>query len=276
MDPHLLEGPVAKVALTLRELTIEINQISNWEEEKQGTKEIMDILPLLLPLISLDHWICIFSIFMLIMVNNMSPTAWDHLFSTLQSILSTMRIHMTSVSGISPLPRLFTSEEFPPYDDIIIPMRIFSLFKEFKGEIFRTNNRVIIGIPVGEWLRYGEGDMSFGSSHNFEQAAWTQVCQFHPMDLMRAFQSMIPFSEVKVNVKTWQQYYIQNQYKSHYIQLLYKTKVYLLLEKWYQGEVEQVQRKEREISRNLENNRKENMNTSYDQWSDYEEVSDRE
>ena len=161
MDPHLLEGPVAKVALTLRELTIEINQISNWEEEKQGTKEIMDILPLLLPLISLDHWICIFSIFMLIMANNMSPTTWDHLFSTLQSILSTMRIHMTSVSGISPLPRLFTSEEFPPYDNIIIPMRIFSLFKEFKGEIFRMNNQIIIGIPSGEWLRYGEGDMSF-------------------------------------------------------------------------------------------------------------------
>ena len=85
---------------------------------------------------------------------------------------------------------------------------------------------------------------------------------------------MIPFLEIEVNVRTWQQYYIQNQYKSYYIQLLYKTKVYLLLEKWYKGEVEQVQRRERKLSENLKDNRKENTNTSYDQWSDYEEISD--
>ena len=91
---------------------------------------------------------------------------------------------------------------------------------------------------------------------------------------MRAFQSMIPFSEIKVNLRMWQQYYIQNQHKSHYIQLLYRTKVYLLLEKWYKGEVKQIQGRERKLSENLRNNRKENTNTSYEIWSEYEEISD--
>jgi len=118
------------------------------------------------------------------------------------------------------------------------------LINQFKGEIYRTNQRIIVGLPSEAWIKYGNGEMNFETAHNFEQIAWVQVCQFHARDLQSAIKDITYFRDATINVKTWQQHYSQNQHKITYLQLLYKTKVYLIFEKWIREESRQTYYKE--------------------------------
>src|SRR6267154_2864946 len=101
-DLKILAGPMAKHMLIIREIVLHMKNKIEYNEAKEIPQEIKDILPLLHSLTSLEHLTCIYTIYMPIMGNILPTTAWDHLYNILQLILSMMKDHSTSASGIQP------------------------------------------------------------------------------------------------------------------------------------------------------------------------------
>src|SRR5258706_1491230 len=93
VDPLLITGMAAKLTLTIQELVLESRKGWNFDPKKGVPKEILDILPLIQSIISLDFLTCMYTIFLPIMGNTLPITAWNHLFDILQLILATMKIH---------------------------------------------------------------------------------------------------------------------------------------------------------------------------------------
>ena len=171
------------------------------------------------------------------MGNVLPNTAWDHLYTILQLILSTMKAHTVSESGIhNPLTKFFNASNTMPYKDITIPFRALNLVLSFKGEIWKANHQILISIPSTEWIRYGKGKMDLVTTHHFQQVAWIQVSQFNASDLAGALQQVTMFDEISEENSSWIKYQETFQTRINYLNLLFNTKVYLLMEEWISKE----------------------------------------
>ena len=171
------------------------------------------------------------------MGNVLPNTAWDHLYTILQLILSTMKAHTVSESGIhNPMTKLFNISNAMPYKDISIPFKALNLVLNFKGEIWRSNHQILISIPSAEWIRYGKGKMDLITTHHFQQVAWIQVSQFNASDLAGALQQVTTFDEISEENRSWIKYQETFQTRINYLGLLFNTKVYLLMEEWISKE----------------------------------------
>jgi len=99
-----------------------------------------------------------------------------------------MKDHSISTSGIQ-LPqtnKLYTNPILSPYANINLSAKVLNLVLSFKGEIWRSNYRIIVKIPSEAWIRYGNGEMDVTTAHHFEQVAWIQISQFDAHDLISA------------------------------------------------------------------------------------------
>ncbi len=154
---------------------------------------------------------CIYTIYMPIMGNTLLNTTWDHLYNILQLILTLMKDHTKSASGIPPPNELYINPLHSSYEKIIIPFEINKLISGFKGTIWRSNYQIIIRIPSEKWIHYGRGEMDTKMAHQFEQSAWIQLSQFNAEDLRKAINQTIQFEEIAKDVQLWQQYHDRNQ-----------------------------------------------------------------
>ena len=236
LDPHLLARPTAKLTLIIRDLVLESQKGLNINMRKEVPKEIVEILPLIQSLISLDFLTCMYTIFLPIMGNMLPIITWNHLYDMLQLILATMKLHTTSGSGIQPPPRLYKDPNYSHYNDISIPLKLSNVLTQLGGTIWKSDYRIIINIPSDKWIEYGQGHLNIHAAHNFEQVAWIQICQFHAKDLQDAIDQITLFEEISFSNKLWQEYKEKNQYKSSYLQLVYQCKIYGILEKWILAE----------------------------------------
>ena len=115
------------------------------EETQKGIpKDIADLLPLLPALTSLNFLTCIYTIFMLVMGNTLMTSAWDHLFNILLLILSIMKAHTVSESGTEHHPMMDKQPDISVYTSIHIPFKVLQLIWRFKGQLWRSNYRIII------------------------------------------------------------------------------------------------------------------------------------
>src|SRR5258706_844972 len=188
-----------------------MNSSMKYHLMKDIPKEIRDLLPLLQLLTLLEHLTCIYTIYMPIMGNSLLNTIWDHLYNILQLILTLMKDHTKSASGIPPPNELYINPLHSSYEKIIIPFEINKLISGFKGTIWRSNYQIIIRIPSEKWIHYGRGEMDTKMAHQFEQSAWIQLSQFNAEDLSKAINQTIQFEEIAKDVQLWQQYHDRNQ-----------------------------------------------------------------
>jgi len=240
VDPLLLTGMAAKLTLTIRELVLESQKGWNFDPKKGVPKEILDILPLIQSIISLDFLTCMYTIFLPIMGNTLPITTWNHLFDILQLILATMKIHTITESGTPNQHKIYKDPSFSPYNGIRITLRLSNLITKFGGTILKSDYRILIKIPSDIWNNYGRGYMNLETAHNFEQAAWIQICQLNAKDLEEAINQLTLYEELSHSNKIWQEYKDKNQHKITYIQLLYQCKVYSILEQWVMAETQRA------------------------------------
>ncbi|HEX4852459.1 MAG TPA: hypothetical protein VFV08_16695, partial [Puia sp.] len=206
VDPHIIEGPVAKFSLLLRDLVMESQMNMNYDKVKGMPSEIKAILPLLQPLTSLGFLTCIYTIFMPIMANNLPISAWDHLFGILQLMLTTMKAHTKSESGMQIQTKKSEEgqEEISPYKNIYIPPYVVDMIQYFKGEVWRSKHRILIRIPPEAWINYMEESLNIEDKHHFEQVAWIQISQYHAKDLREAIDETTIFEDISNTTKEWE------------------------------------------------------------------------
>ena len=133
------------------------------------------------------------------------------------------------------------SFEVIAFHQIKVPFKVINYFRRFNGEIWRSDFRILISIPSEAWIEYGTGFMDLESQHNFEQIAWIQLTQYHAKDLNNAIKQATFYSELSLHARDIRQYQNQNIHKLNYINLVYQTKVYQILEKWIESEAERAQ-----------------------------------
>ena len=78
--------------------------------------------------------------------------------------------------------------------------------------------------------------MDLITTHHFQQVAWIQVSQFNASDLAGALQQVTTFDEVSEANSSWIKYQETFQTRINYLNLLFNTKVYLLMEEWISKE----------------------------------------
>ena len=204
-----------------------------WEETQKGiAKDIANLLPLLLALILLNFLICIYTIFMPVMGNALTTSAWDHLFNILLLILSIMRAHTVSKPGMEHHPMTDSPSAIVAYTSIHIPFKVLQLIWRYKGQLWRSNYRIIIRVPCKTWTHYGTNQMSVEQEHNFKQLAWIQMSQFYANDLLDAINQITPYEDLPRTKQELQSYVESNLHKKHFIKLFYKTNMYVTLENW--------------------------------------------
>ncbi len=152
-----------------------------------------------------------------------------------------MKDHTKSASGIHPPNELYSNQLHSSYEKIVIPFEIIKMILGFNRLIWRSNYRIIVKIPLEQWIHYGKGEMDTKTSHQFEQSAWIQLSQFNTEDLLKAINQTIKFEDVAKNVQVWQQYCDKNQQKLNYLKLIYQTGVYSVLEEWINKEASRIQ-----------------------------------
>ena len=203
-------------------------------EEMQGgiTKDIADLLPLLPALTLLNFLTCIYTVFMPVMGNTLTTSAWDHLFNILLLILSIMKAHTVSEPGMEHHPMMDDPSTITAYTTIHIPFKVLQLIWKYKGQLWRLNYRIIIQVPCESWIQYGTNQMTMEQEHNFEQLAWIQMSQFHANDLLDAISQITHYEDLPRTKQELQSYVKLNLHKQHFIKLFYKTNMYVTLENW--------------------------------------------
>ena len=144
MDPWILTGTVAQFTLIIHNIVLKMKKPLQEETQKGIPKDIADLLPLLPALTSLNFLTCIYTIFMLVMGNTLMTSAWDHLFNILLLILSIMKAHTVSESGTEHHPMMDKQPDISVYTSIHIPFKVLQLIWRFKGQLWRSNYRIII------------------------------------------------------------------------------------------------------------------------------------
>ena len=112
--------------------------------QEEIAKDIADLLPLLLALTSLNFLTCIYTIFMPVMGNALMTSARDHLFNILLLILLTMKAHTVSKPGMEHHPTTDNPSATITYTSIHIPLKVLQLIWKYKGQLWRSNYRIII------------------------------------------------------------------------------------------------------------------------------------
>ena len=144
LDPQILTSTVTRFTLIICNLVLEMRKPLQKETQGGIAKDVTNLLPLLPALTSLNFLTCIYTVFMPVMGNALMISAWDHLFNILQLILSTMKAHTVSELGMEHHPMTDDPSATITYTSIHIPFKVLQLIWKYKGQLWRSNYRIII------------------------------------------------------------------------------------------------------------------------------------
>ena len=89
-----------------------------------------------------------------------------------------------------------SSSAITAYTSIHIPFKVLQLIWRYKGQLWRSNYRIMIQVPCKTWMHYGTNQMTVEQEHNFEQLAWIQMSQFYANDLLNAINQTTPYEDL--------------------------------------------------------------------------------
>ena len=222
LDSRILQYPVAQTMIIIRQIIMELKRIKKLPEDLSLPPWLQTFLPFVKPLLTLDHWACILTIWMPMIANSIPSITWNHVHHVLELISSLMRNTHASNSG-SPFQK--------PRDkpEVFVEQRIINKIHEYGGKLWKVHKDIIIEIPLTAWENFGNGKFNMKEYHNFQELAWLQVCQFCYKDFEVAIKQVKFYDEFNNDIL---QYRAAHPYKYNYINLVHATRVYQVIHKW--------------------------------------------
>jgi hypothetical protein len=226
LDSRTLQYPVAQTMILIRQIIMELKRIKKLPEDLTLPPWLQTLLPIIKPLLALDHWACILTIWMPMIASSIPTITWNQVHHVLGLITSAVLNNPVSNSG-SPYqkPKVIPKVRH----EVVIEQRIINKLHQYEGRIWKVYKDSIIEIPLAAWEKFGNGKFNMKEYHDFQELAWLQVCQFCHRDFVTALKQVKFYDECNGTIL---QYRAANEHKYNYINLVHVTRVYQVIHKW--------------------------------------------